>query len=363
MLTIISISILALFLTILDSLKFLKKGLLYSFIIITVIAAIRYDYGNDYMSYYNDYLRYNSNYIKDIFNGSVEFKEPGWSIFCILFSLFGQYGFFIMVATISIFCNWIYYRFIVENVQRRYYWLAIFIYLFTFEFYVLPMSMIRQGLTIALCVYSYHFIKRKNILIPIILSLITYIFHRSSIIFFPFILLSLVNWDKNGKSLSITLLGIFIVFFISNSLVERIFGNILAWEEMTIYDQYTLDEGSKIGTRRILEFIPFFVSLYYLSNNKKNISGQKYMVMLSTIATILYPFSMIIQLASRLTYYFNIYYIATIPITYFYIKDNALRYGLLTIYMLITLYMYYFCFKSPVFNAYFSDYQTIFSVI
>lgn len=363
MLTILLISIIALFLTILDSLKLLEKGLLYAFILTTVIAAIRYDYGNDYMPYYDDYLRYNNYYIQDIINGYVEFKEPGWSIFCILFSIFGQYGFFAMVAVISILCNWIYYRFIIENVQRRYYWLALFIYLFTFDMYVLQMSMIRQGIAISLFVYSYHFIKRRKLLIPILLCVLAYTFHRSSIIYFPFILLSLFKWDIYGKSFSWILLGAFVIFFIGNSITERLFGNLLTLEEMSIYERYTLAEGNKIGVRRILEFIPFFVSLYYLAQKNTDKKGQKYMVMLSTIATILYPFTMIAHMALRLTYYFSIYYIATIPITYFNIKDKVLRYGLLSIFMLITLYLYYTTYKSPVYVDAFSKYQTIFSVL
>lgn len=363
MFIVVLISILALFLTVLDSLKLLDKGLLYAFIIVTIVAAIRYNYGNDYSSYYDDYIRYNHYYIQDIINGSVDFKEPGWSIFCILFSIFGNHGFFVMVGTITIFCNLIYYRFIIENVQRRYYWLALFIYLFTFDMYVLQMSMIRQGIAIALFVYSYHFLKSRKILIPVLLCILAYTFHKSSVIYFPFILLSLIRLDKYGKSLSWILLGAFVIFFIGNSIAERIFGNLLSLEEMAIYEKYTLMQGNKLGIRRIFEFIPFCVSLYYLSNRNNAKRGQKYMVMLSTIATILYPFSMIVHLVSRLTYYFSIFYIATIPTTYFYIKDKVLKYGLLSIFMLITLYLYYSNFKDPIYKASFANYQTIFSVL
>lgn len=363
MFVVVSISILALFLTVLDSLKLLDKGLLYAFIIVTIIAGIRYNYGNDYSSYYDDYIRYNHYYIQDIINGNVDFKEPGWSIFCILFSIFGNYGFYVMVGTITIFCNLIYYRFIIENVQRRYYWLALFIYLFTFEMYVLQMSMIRQGIAISLFVFSYHFLKRKKILIPVLLCILAYTFHRSSIVYFPFILLSLLRWDILGKSLSWILLGAFVIFFISNSIAEKLFGNLLALEEMSIYDKYALMEGNKLGIRRLFEFIPFFISLYYLAQNDTAKKGQKYMVMLSTVATILYPFSMIVHLVSRLMYYFTIFYIATIPTTYFFIKDKMLRYGLLSIFMIITLYLYFSNFKDPIYEASFANYQTVFSVI
>ena len=65
------VNILALFLTILDSKRILKKGLKYGFILVSIIAAIRYDYGNDYMSYLHDFNRVGQYSLSFIF----EFQE------------------------------------------------------------------------------------------------------------------------------------------------------------------------------------------------------------------------------------------------------------------------------------------------
>lgn len=360
---IVFVSILALILASFDSAKKIKGGLALAFIIITTVAAIRYDYGNDYMSYYDNFLKFSYYNIRKVLNGSIEVKEPGWTAFCILFSIFGRHGYFIMLAVISVFCNWVYYRFIVENVERRYYWLALFIYLFTFDMYVLQMSMIRQGLTIALFVYSYHFIKKKDLLIPILLSALAFTFHKSSIIFIPFILLSKIDWNSHGKTISFVLLGSFILFFISNSIVEMLYGDVMSLETMESYEGYQDWRGNKTGIRRILEFIPFFVALIYIAQQKNNKQGHKFLVMLSTVTTIMYPFTMMIHLISRLTFYFGIYYIASIPITYFAIKNKVIRYSLLSTFLLVTLYMYFDCFNSKTYMKPFAEYQTIFNVL
>ena len=51
----IFVSLLSLFLTYLESAGQVKKGMAYGFGLLTLLAAIHYDFGNDYMPYYNTY--------------------------------------------------------------------------------------------------------------------------------------------------------------------------------------------------------------------------------------------------------------------------------------------------------------------
>ena len=60
------------------------------FVIMTILAVIRYDYGNDYMNYYRSYLFI----ISHDFSFSIEkltdiFREPGWTFINFLFKPFG----------------------------------------------------------------------------------------------------------------------------------------------------------------------------------------------------------------------------------------------------------------------------------
>lgn len=364
MVIIVSVSVIAWILTCLDSLKLLKGGLKLGFVLITIIAMIRYDYGNDYMNYYADFEEFVSLDFSDILLFSDLFKDVGWSLFCSSLSILGPYGFFILVAFISVFTSIVYYKFIVENVDRKQYWLAMFIYLFTFDMFVLQLSMIRQGLAIALLILAYRYIGKGKLLFSLLLGLIAISFHKTSIIFLPFLLLGRVQYEKIGKWISFVLLAVFILFFASSSVIELIFGDVMSLEIFSIYEEsYGMEEGNQMGIRRYFEFIPFFIALFYLGQKSNVAKGNYYLVLLSTISTLLFPFTTIIHLISRLCYYFNAFSIAAIPVTYYNIKNQCVRYTFLFIYMGITLYIYYVRFDDSVYTEPFAHYKTIFSVL
>lgn len=360
-------NILALFLTILDSSKILKNGMKYGFIIVTVIAAIRYDYGNDYMSYMRDFDRvgmYSLSYIlefqEQLQYSDAVFKDLGAVL---LFRLFNPLGFFFFAGLISSIQGCIYYQFIKENVRREYYWIAIFLYLFQFEFYLLPMSMIRQGLSIALFVWAWHFVREKKIFIPVLLSLLSISIHKSAVIFIPFLIISYIPL-KNGKITSISLLICLAIMFLSSSLINSILDKMTEVEAFAIYfKSYEGDSTESIGLiRKILAFVPFLMAVNYIRNEKATIINRT-LVMLSTIGTLILPFTSIIALISRLCYYFNIFMIGAIPISIWIIKGKIKRYSLILLILASTAYQYYDMFFHSIFSDSFIEYHTIFSIL
>lgn len=360
-------NILALFLTILDSSKILKNGMKYGFIIVTVIAAIRYDYGNDYMSYMRDFDRvgmYSLSYIlefqEQLQYSDAVFKDLGAVL---LFRLFNPLGFFFFAGLISSIQGCIYYQFIKENVRREYYWIAIFLYLFQFEFYLLPMSMIRQGLSIALFVWAWHFVREKKIFIPVLLSLLSISIHKSAVIFIPFLIISYIPL-KNGKITSISLLICLAIMFLSSSLINSILDKMAEAEAFAIYfKSYEGDSTESIGLiRKILAFVPFLMAVNYIRNEKATIINRT-LVMLSTIGTLILPFTYIIALISRLCYYFNIFMIGAIPISIWIIKGKIKRYSLILLILASTAYQYYDMFFHSIFSDSFIEYHTIFSIL
>lgn len=360
------INILAFFFSLLDSRRILKNGLAFGFIIITIIACIRYNYGNDYMSYMRDFGRVGQYSLSYIFENQEQlqysdalFKDLGAVT---LFRIFHPFGFFFFAGLISISQGCIYYQFIKENVKREYYWIAMFLYVFQFEFYLLPMSMIRQGFSIALLVWSWHFIKHEKIAIPIFLALISISIHKSAVVFVPFIFIARYIKFNNGKLLSMILLIVLVFMIGSSSLINSIFEKIVGADAFTIYVNSYGDEASgEMGMiRKILAFLPFVLSLYGISI--PNTSAQnRTLLLLSAIGILILPFTSIIALISRLCYYFNIFTIAAIPISLKCVKNKLLRYGVCTVILLSTLYQYFDIFKNSVYTKSFAEYQTIFS--
>lgn len=360
MAVIIIISLLAFLFTILDSRKLLRGGMALGFTLITLVSIIRYDYGNDYMGYYSDFDNFCKYDIEDIITFNGYFKDSGWAIFC---KLFEPLGFFAFVAFLSLSCNVIYYKFIKENVSRQDYWIAMFIYLFTFDIFALQLSMIRQGFVIALFVLSYHYLKKQQLLIPLVLMMLSISLHKSAIVIVPFLLLSKYPFKTLGKYTSVVILITFVLLFISSGMISQLLEGVLALEALSTYNSdYALEDGNEFGVRAMLEFIPFFISLYYLGSNK-TFNGPRYLVFLSTISALISPFTTIIHLISRISFYFTVFTIATVPLTYRNVGNKYVRIMLLSLFLAITLYVYFDRFNNSVYTKYYAKFDTIFSIL
>ena len=144
---VITCSLIAILLTYLDSRKIINGGMKWGFILVTLLAVIHYDYGNDYMAYYNLYKQIESFASLGDLISSDFYRDAGWSVVNYLFRYLG--GFFSLVAVISIFQGVVFYKSINRFLPRHLWAFGIFIYLVTTSFYLLNFSMLRQGFVIA----------------------------------------------------------------------------------------------------------------------------------------------------------------------------------------------------------------------
>ena len=140
MVIVLVFSVLCLLLTYLETSHKLKYGMWFGFVAVTILYCIHYAFGTDYMTYFNKYQAVaRSNYsIAAIFDAeNWRNGEFGWGLLQVLFaSISAEYGFFLMVAVVSIIENIIIYRFIRKHVSVNNYVFAVFIYLFTSSFYL-----------------------------------------------------------------------------------------------------------------------------------------------------------------------------------------------------------------------------------
>lgn len=114
--------------------------------------------------------------------------------------------------------------------------------------------------------------------------------------------------------------------------------------------------------RAILECIPIFVGGYYL-NLKRTEKGPRFIVAVSMITPMILPLTTIIHMILRVSFYFSIFYLATIPITYKEIRNGLLRNILLFLVMFLTFYVYIDRFNNDSYRKPYEKYQTIFSVL
>jgi len=109
-----------------------KNGLKISFFTIFLFLSLRYNFGNDYMGYLNSFLETNSYNTFNLSSISYKGYEIGWVL---LTRLFGPIGFFAMTAILAALTCIVFYRFIRKYVPPQYYWISIFLYVFSPSFF------------------------------------------------------------------------------------------------------------------------------------------------------------------------------------------------------------------------------------
>lgn len=360
MYVVIVCSLLALLLTYLESKHKLRGGMKLGFILVTLLGVIHYDYGNDYMAYYDIY----KSIVNVPFNfsnviGGYVYKEPGWAFINYAFKPIG--GFFMMVAVLNIIQNVIYYRFIKNNVARSWWPMAIFIYLFSGNFYLLNFSMMRQGLAIAIFLAMWKYIKTRRWVVALIGLILASTIHSSALVLIPFSFWGFLRMS-NGKIWAILYAVLFFVLWSAEGFLNRIFETVIVFEEFQEYSYYLKDaESVEFGVGFLINLLPFVVSIYYLMIDKEQTEQNHQLVALATVGYMILPFSQILPSIGRVGMYFNVFSIGAFTMAYSGIKTRYLKYALVFVFMFMTLYDYWNFFNSAVFSKSYSTFQTIFS--
>lgn len=364
MFVVISFSILALLLTILESRGIIKGGMKLGFILVTVLAVIHYDYGSDYMSYLNRYKQITAVPFQftSLLNG--DYSDVGWTLLNYAFSHFG--GFFMLVAVLSILQNVLVYKIIANNVSRKWWPLAVCIYLFSTSFYLLNFSMLRQGLVIIIFLSLWPMIRDRKWLFVLSVLYICSSIHSSALILLPFAFWGFLP-TKNNKLMVLAYIFLYFSLWLGKDFMNNIFNSMLVIDEFDAYaDTYDHETGDGVsfwGIGFIINLIPLIIALYYIYTNHVGNSDNIRVVALASIGFIIAPFVQIIPLITRLAMYFSVYSIVSLPLTYGSIKNNILRYAFVAIYLFMLFYDYWKFFNVGVFVKSYSEFHTIFSVI
>lgn len=354
-------SVIALVLTFLESKGKLNAGMKWGFVLVTILGAIHYDYGNDYMSYYQIFKDCQSIPFdfEAIMDGSV-YHEPGWVFLNYAFQYLG--GFFSLVAVLNIVQNIIIYRFIIIEVSKEWYPLAVFIYLFTTSYYLMSFTMMRQWFVVCVFLGMWPLIKQKKWWIPLIVLYLCHFVHSSAIVLVPFAFWGFIP-IRNGKTYSLLFSGFIIALWISGDWVNTLLGQVMFFTETDFYADKYLGADVKsfsFGLGALIQFLPLIVGIYYLFKANIQFEDKKRLVAMSLLGEAITPLISVLPLVGRMSIYFSAFGIATISITYGFIKNKTVRTGLLGLYILVTSYNYVYFFSNPVWVQKYSTFHTIF---
>ena len=345
--------------------KGIKSGLEIAFFILTVYWAIRYDFGNDYMSYLGESQLYLSNDIDlgnlDTYRDIQSRGEYGWVF---LIKLFEPIGFFGLIIVLSIFeCFTIYWH-IKKYVPNSYYWLATALYCLNINFMMIGASMLRQWLAICICLWAFEFINKKKLLPFVLLVFAASTVHTASLIVLPAYLLVFSQKARfNRNQIIIILLLVLVWSVLAVSIMSDLWTGIFINERLEGYSMYLNLKGDDRGIIGLV--VIYALSLLPLSYLKEETNPAIKLFSVITVLNIIFvPISSVVPLITRTGLYFFICSIITFPAAFVRISKHNKALSTTAILLVIAYYSYTFIrmFSSPIWHDSFIKYHTIFSV-
>lgn len=363
-------------------------GLKLAFAVIFVFMALRYDYGNDYMNYLDGYNEITSNI--QIFLTEMKW-DPGWNLLHILFKPF---GFFAMVAFMSLATAVVLYRFIRDFVPAQYQWLAMFLYVFDPYLFLVPASAMRQNLGIILFIWGIEFLYKRRIIPYLLISIAAATFHKSGLVLLPLVVLPFIA-IKINKLVAAVFVGMFAGLFFFGQVIIPYMGGLFGQAFAQYTEIYT--ESSSFNTG-----IGFFYALFQLSailyfagvesrrdeeselpmdsQDQMDAAGQleqlpisdnhtryldirarRLLFMLAIMTFMFTPLGLQLMMIGRINMYFTPVMIAVYPIIAYTTQDRLFKVIFLGSLIPFTLFRFWAFFISPVWELKFGTYQTIFS--
>lgn len=358
MIATIIIGLFSIFISYLSRFRNFKYGLEVTFFILTCFLSIRYEWGSDYPNYLSTFYRVNGDGFS-IFDDNSNYgsSELGWTLLNILFYPFGFFGLVIFLTCIE---NYLIYITIKKYVDKKLYWLAVFIYVFTSSFMLTGCSMMRQFLVMVILLYSIKYLFEHKTIRFIVLILFSMAIHTTAIVIIPFFFFAIILSNFSGKKFFFLFLSsVLLVFlFFKMFVVEYAEYLLLLGDEK--YEKYLGDESEGINSGMGL-FFNLFMTIYLIYKIRNFEKYHRTVVCLYSFYILFYPLYTIIPLTVRLGYYFSFLSVVVLPFIINNVKVNAVLFLLIAFFIFYTIVSFLNFFSSPIWFNSMYEYKTIFS--
>lgn len=153
--------------------------------VVFFVMAFQSNVLSDYQNYLESY-----NYMQQSGNMDVRTveDEPLWAgIFWLFSSIFPFWFFIVFLAAVECLVLYIFIRRYCKNSNM---WLAAVLFYFTFNMMLLQMYVIRQSFAISFVLLAFLALdKKKKLLLPLVIALLAFLIHNSSVVALPFLIL------------------------------------------------------------------------------------------------------------------------------------------------------------------------------
>lgn len=338
---------------ILSGIKKNKKILfLFSFVMLFIFAAFRFEYGNDYLSYYTYYLNVKHGFTASGFEALYVFLNKIIPNFQLLIALIS------FVYLLSV------YHLINKHVDKKYVFLSVFIFLINPYLFLMSLSSIRQSVAISLFILATYFSFKRQFLKYVFIIVLATLFHKSALILFPLYFLA------NGNRIKNVHIAVYSIALIVLLIFPRIFFELVGAVLELFDSKKYLDYFENITTNSLRATILTLITLVYVVFNIKKLQGFQLMCaklyLLGLACGVLaFNFSML----TRIQMYFDIFSIVALPaIIKINIEKPSKDKAVATInniifpLLILAVYLlrYYSFFTNPLWEDFFV-YKTIFN--
>lgn len=280
-----------------------KKPLIIGFFFLFSIAALRNEYGNDFESY------------KKIFeNAHIGINSANIEVgFFELNKLFPSYH--LLLAVLSLVYLMVAYKLIVNNVNKKYQWLSVFILLINPYLFLMSLTSLRQIL--ALCIFAAALninSKNKNLRLIgyLLLIFMATQIHQTAWLLLPmYIYFNLKRTDiiEYAEKLFFIITPIILLTF--NEVLDKLIAIVLGYFNQNLNYLVYINESAQNSLRSTLLTTVYYVYvLLNLKKAKKNIYQYSRMYLCGLLFAILsFRYSMF----GRFQMYFDLFGIVVLP--------------------------------------------------
>jgi hypothetical protein len=212
-----------------------RKHLFLPFVLLLMVSVFRAKtVGIDYLAYKTAYLSEISSRVPLSY---LLYKfEIGWVFLNVFVQSFSG-GFEVLIAIVSFFTIFPFFYVLRKETKSPIFAILLYVLLF---YYSLSFSLIKQGLATSFFILSVYFFSENKKAKSIFSTLLSGVFHYSSIVLIPFVILA-NNIKLSNKKVIISLLATFCIGILGISDAARSLIMLLPFEKYSNYVDYKMD--------------------------------------------------------------------------------------------------------------------------
>ena len=304
-------------------------SLLAIFTILFLLSALRMEVGNDYETYVDTF--------HEIYVGGYVVTEPLFNaVVKLICELSGGENYLLIFAVFAFATIWIFLKVMYEQTED--FPMAFFLFM-TLGIYFRTFNTVRYYFVLAITLYSFRYVLRKEYTKFILLIILAAFFHKSVLVVIPIYLIANMKWKKwYAAALSIGATGM----LICQDFIMKIALELYPSYKDTIYLQ--TETGLSGNLMSILRCVAVLaLALFCLKDSWKDFHENRFYIKLNFLAVLLYLCGSFLPLVGRIGYYLITSQILLIPAILGSIKEGKKK-KILTAIVIITCVIYFLMF-------------------